>query len=52
MALGVQAEIRIDEDRKRNKVFSFTKFILERCVVECVWSCFFNKLGALPSEGV
>lgn len=36
MALGVQAEIRIDRDRERNEVLLFAEFVLKCRVVECI----------------
>lgn len=52
MALGVQAEIRIDRDRERNEVLSFAEFALKcRVVVEFVWSRFFASQVRCRAKG-
>lgn len=51
LALGVQAEIRIDRDRERNEVLVFAEFVLKCRVVECVWSHFFASQVRCRAKG-
>lgn len=51
MALGMQAEIRIDRDGERNEVLLFAEFVLKCRVVECVWSRFFVSQVCCRAKG-
>lgn len=51
VALGVQAEIRIDRHRERNEVSVFAEPVLKCRVVECVRSGFFASQVRCRAKG-